>query len=284
MSRKHIARATLACLAAAVVAFGIWSTLPTSQPLQAADVGLIKSVIAPAAVSFADAKTGSIKGKVTFKGTFKELAPIHAKGKADVKDSAVCAAADMPNESLVVDLKGGNGIANVVIYMAKAPEGYKAPPVPKTVTVDFDQKGCRFNPHCLAVRVGQTVLVKSGDSVAHNTHTSPIRSMGFNKIIAPNERQGVPLVYDKAERIPVEVKCDLHTWMKAYHCVQDHPFMVVTDDKGEFELKDVPAGKHTFIVWQESAGYLSKAEMVTVVAGKPTEIDLSYGPDKFKAK
>jgi len=288
MSRKNMVRTVGAALLLTVACVTTWSLWQSIPQVQAADVGLAKSVVAPAAIGFADAKTGSIKGKVVFKGTLPQLKDLHKAGDTNVKDSPVCAAVNMPNESLVIDEKGGNekvgyGLANVCLYMQKAPEGYKAPPVPKE-TVDFDQKGCRFTPHCIVTRVGQTVLVKSGDPIAHNTHTNPVRGKGFNQVIPPNERKGVPLQYDKPERIPVTVKCDLHPFMTAYHCVQDHPFMVFTDAKGEFELKDIPAGKHTFIVWQETAGYLNKTLVVNVVAGKVTPLDLSYTPDKFKSK
>ena len=38
--------------------------------------------------------------------------------------------------------------------------------------------------------------------------------------------------------------------------VQDHPYMAVTDEDGKFEIKNLPAGKHTFKVWHEKVGYL----------------------------
>lgn len=242
----------------------------------AADVTL-PTVLAQA--SLGQTGTGSLSGVITLEGKAPVLAPKVKKGDAGAKDSAVCAAADVPDESLVVGSSGG--IANVFVYLAAPPMGYKAEPPPKDPVV-FDQKGCKFIPHALLVRTGQTVQVKSDDAIAHNTHTNPLRSTPFNQVIKPSDRNGTPLVYDKPDRLPVKVVCDLHSWMSAYHLVQDHPFMAVTDENGKFEIKGLPAGKHTFVIWQERAGYLNRTYMVDIKANQPTDAKLSFPADKFK--
>jgi len=240
--------------------------------------------------------TGILKGKITLKGTPPTLPPVVAKGDPTARDAAVCAAMAVPDESLIV--KDG-AIANVVIYLKKAPKDYKAPPVPANEVV-FDQKDCRFLPRVLTVRVGQTVRVKSGDPIAHNTHTSTFRAKEFNQAIGANDRVGVKLVYDKADNTPVKVKCDLHGWMSAYHVVTEHGLAAFTDDKGQFEIVGIPAGQHEFTVWHERPGYLADKKFflkedadrvkfgttkytisVTVEAGKTTEMNLSFDASKF---
>ncbi|RPI83524.1 MAG: hypothetical protein EHM42_08340 [Planctomycetaceae bacterium] len=185
----------------------------------------------------------------------------------------------MPDESLVVNSKT-KGIANVFVFLAKAPAGYKAGK-PENAEVVFDQKGCQFLPHGLCVQVGQMVRVLSDDAVPHNTHTFPLRNAGFNQTISPNDRKGVELKYSKAEKLPIEVKCDFHTWMKAYHLILDHPFMAVTDADGRFEIKGLPAGKHEFIVWHEKKGYLDRKYSVEIKKGGDAEVELKYGEKNF---
>ena len=53
---------------------------------------------------------------------------LHKKNDPKVKDAdrAICAAEDYFSEELLVNDKAGNGVANVVVYLQKAPEGYKA--------------------------------------------------------------------------------------------------------------------------------------------------------------
>ena len=58
------------------------------------------------------------------------------------------------------------------------------------------------------------------------------------------------------EFLPMQVKCDIHAWMKAYWLVLDHPYMAITDKNGKFNIEKIPEGEHEFIVWHERIGYL----------------------------
>lgn len=81
--------------------------------------------------------TGSVSGVIKFKGAAPELPVLIQKGDKTAKDSEVCAAEAVPDESLVVN-KENNGIANVFVYMRKAPEG--APEAdPASEPIIFDQ-------------------------------------------------------------------------------------------------------------------------------------------------
>jgi plastocyanin len=209
---------------------------------------------------------GTLKGKVEVSGNISPLPALYAKG-ANIKDAAVCAVADIPDES--VQVKDG-GLANVFIYLKKAPK-VAGEPI-KDASLVFDQKNCVFKPHAMVVRVGQTVRVLNNDPLAHNTHTNGKKTAIFNSIVQPNETQGVALVYKLAEQEPISVVCDIHPWMRAYHLPIDHPFVALSGEDGTFEIKDIPAGKHEFKVWHETGGLLEKGLVVTV---KPGDNDLS---------
>lgn len=244
---------------------------------------------AAAALAFADDKpepgTGTLRGVITFKGTAPKRKVIVPKDDPKIQkeeDRKVCAADDLLSDELLVNEKD-NGVANVFIYLQKAPSGYKAPAPPEEPAV-FDQKGCRFVPHALFVRTHQKVLVKSGDPIVHNTHTNPVRNTGFNQAIKPEERDGVALKYDKPETVPVKVVCDFHTWMRGYHLVLDHPFGAITDEDGKFEIKGLPPGSYEFAIWHESGGgvYLNRKQKVEIKADKVTEEKLSFTAAQFK--
>src|SRR5690606_35171102 len=102
---------------------------------------------------------------------------------AAAKDAAVCAAQDVPDDSLIVD-SDTKGIANICLYIRKAPKKIH-PDLAKSEDkeVVFDQKGCRFMPHVLIVRTDQTVLVKSEDPINHNTRTAPFANKAENLIV-----------------------------------------------------------------------------------------------------
>lgn len=224
---------------------------------------------------------GTFTGKVVLSGIAKTLPPLIAMG-ADVKDKEVCAAVDVPDERLV--LGAGNGVANVFVYLPKAPKNGKVIE-PATEPFLFDQKNCRFLPHCVVLPVGQTVKVLSDDSVAHNTHTYPNKNQGVNSGVAPGDREGkLEFTYRKSEAQPLSVKCDYHTWMTAYHLPLDHPYAAVTDADGGFTIPDLPAGKHTFVVWHEAVdgNFVERKLVVEVQSGATTDMQVELSADKLK--
>ncbi|MDA0835090.1 MAG: hypothetical protein O2955_04905 [Planctomycetota bacterium] len=220
---------------------------------------------------------GSLTGQVVIDGPFSALPPLLTAGNVE-KDPAVCGAQDIPNETIVSG--AGGGLANVFIYLEKPPSGAAIPEVPADPAI-FDQKGCVFLPHAMFVRVKQTVKVLNDDPIAHNTHTYPLRSQAFNQLISSGDRVGLDLTYGQPEKIPVQVKCDIHTWMTAYHLPLEHPFAAVTDADGNFEIPDLPSGTHEFKVWHEKIGYVERAYKVTISGGAPTEVKISVGAAKL---
>ena len=56
--------------------------------------------------------------------------------------------------------------------------------------------------------------------------------------------------------------------MTAYIKVFNNPYFAVTDEDGNFKIKDAPAGKYHIVAWQETVGFLSK----TYKKGDPIEI------------
>lgn len=205
----------------------------------------------------ASAQWGAIEGQFVLDGPLPDLKPLVAKGDPSARDAAVCAADGVPNESLVVDPET-KGIANIVVYLRKAPDKVH-PDLAKSAEKEivFDQKACRFLPHILFVRTDQTVLLKSDDPIAHNTRIIPFKNQSVNVIISPQDRKGVPVQMPQAETIPpFPVKCDIHAWMEAHWMIQDHPYVAISGKDGKFKIEKLPAGAHEFRVWQEKSGYV----------------------------
>ena len=112
--------------------------------------------------------------------------------------------------------------------------------------VVLDQKNCEFQPYVLPMHQDQTLVIKSSDPmINHNVRMSPFRNPGKNQTLGPDGKLELKLV---AERVPIEMACDIHPWMKAWVMVFDHPFFTTTATDGSFEIKGVTAGPQKLIL------------------------------------
>ena len=126
---------------------------------------------------------GSIEGQFVLDGPYApEL--LFAQGESQVKDSAICASVDMPDESLVLHPET-KGIANIFVYLQIAPERIHPDQQPIPAKAVLTTKGCRFVPHCGILRAGQILNVKNEDAAAHNAHFSPLKSNVPGSITPP---------------------------------------------------------------------------------------------------
>ncbi len=188
--------------------------------------------------SLASAAGGTISGTVKYQGT----APA-PKAVEVTKDKEVCGLHQHFQEDLIVGSDGG--IANAVVIV----KGAKGEAKPGDVT--FDQKGCDYVPLVLAFPAGSTVKIVNSDGILHNIHTYSTANPSFN-MAQPKFKKVIEQKVEKPEVI--KVTCDAHGWMHGWWVATDTPYFAVTDDKGNYSIKDVPAGDYTVEVWQEKLG------------------------------
>lgn len=191
---------------------------------------------------------GSIQVQVSYSGSPPTPAFINMSG------TPACAALHpnpVPDQSLVVD---SGHVAWAVAYI-KSGLGDRtfAPP---TEPVVIDQKGCLYDPHVVAVMVGQPLQFRNSDQEAHNVHGRPKEVDAWNFLMSrPNSTRDV--IFDKPE-VGIPVSCDVHPWMRAYVSVFDHPYFAVTPRDGTVTLRSVPPGDYVIAVWHETLGTLVK--------------------------
>ncbi|WP_422926068.1 hypothetical protein [Singulisphaera sp. PoT] len=249
---------------------------PTPEPAPAAPAN-------PGA-SAAGEGWGTLKGKITFDGAEPAVKVLVEKGQA-VKDPDFCAAdGTITSERLVVD-GATKGVKNVFVYIPKPtavnPEAQSAALQAEVV---FDQDKCVFKPHVLAVMAGAKIQMKNSDPRTHNIN-SKLRNNGTNPSLSAGASEVFPVL--KPERSPGEVECNVHPWMKAYWMVTENPYFAVTDAKGNFEIKNVPAGTQKVVVWQESVtggGFVTPAtgESVNVKPNEETNFELKIDAGKIR--
>lgn len=219
---------------------GVCTLRMTFQKLLAPAFVLVGSVIANAA------ETGDLKIRFQYGGD----APAESEVKVTA-DVAFCGKQGLMDESLIVDSET-KGLKNVVVQLYTGRGGSKIDPVaPAKREITLDNDSCRFEPHVVIAQVGDTLKVINSDTVGHNANLQFFNNAAKNPMIPPN--QDVKVELTDSEPGIVEVRCNIHPWMKALLLVLDHPFAAVSDKKGEIVIKGIPVGEHTFRVNHESA-------------------------------
>jgi hypothetical protein len=241
-------------LAVTIIVVGFFSGCENRVDLgPIADAASAKSIRAaftskaPAAERKAVTGTGwaTIKGQFVFDGDPPAMPPYAVNKEPDICTDHGKAPLQ---ETLLVD-PGTKGIKNVVVFLRDASrvnDSAKA----KSDTVVFDQKECLFLTHVAALTVGQSLDIKNSDPTGHNTN---IPGMSFNQLIATGG--SVPIKIQKESTVPMPVNCSIHPWMRAYLLTRKDGYFAVTDEKGNFQIANVPAGEPLeFQVWHESGG------------------------------
>ncbi|HEV3340876.1 MAG TPA: hypothetical protein VG125_10985, partial [Pirellulales bacterium] len=248
----------LAC-AALCTAGGCGGTAMTfSQPAPDTSLGQeIRKTSGKAAEAAGETEAAAVTadswGNLTGKFVYDGPDPMPAR-LAITKDEEVCGKHDLKDESLVV---GPNkGLKNVVVFLADKKAAVH-PDYEATAKdmVKYDNNHCAFEPHILPLRTSQTLEIHNSDPLSHNSNLTPLGDSPFNQLISHNN--AVTYNFRKQQNSPVMVTCSIHPWMKGYVFPRDNPYVGVTGVDGSFEIKNLPAGKHEFQVWQEAVNGLA---------------------------
>ncbi|MBN1206920.1 MAG: hypothetical protein JXB05_18700 [Myxococcaceae bacterium] len=205
---------------------------------------------------------GIIEGVVRLAGTPPPPALL------DTSPSVASACGEqVPERSLTVG--EGGALAHVVVSLAEGAalpaEGITPP------AAVLDQKKCSYDPPALAARAGTTLEVRNSDPVMHNVRAVAGAQSVFN-VAMPLEGMSLrkPL---PATPGTLQVKCDVHPWMRAVVRTFDHPYFTTTDTQGRFRL-EVPEGSHTLVLWHPRLPEASRP--VTVKTGETVRLEQSW--------
>lgn len=216
-----------------------------------------------AATEATDAGTASVSGKVSFEGA------VPAAERVPVARDAFCRALHPEGiERRAIEVKEG-GLAHVLVYVKSGLNStFPAPSEPAVI----DQQGCAYVPQVVAVQVGQPLRIRNSDNTFHNVHAWSTVNVAFN-IAQPRKGMEATRTFEKPEAL-FPLRCDIHTWMRAFVAVLPHPFHAVTGPDGTFAIKGIPAGEYEIEAVHEKLKALTAK--VTVKDGEATELNLSF--------
>ena len=138
----------------------------------------------------------------------------------------------------------------MVVSLLRIPKGLPIDTGDKPI--QMDQQKCVFIPHVLLVPAGAEFEVLNSDPLLHNFHTIGKHNKEINIMQTKTKRRRLPLTFPEPDTI--EVVCDVHSWMKAWIIVTEHPYYALTDADGRFRLENVPAGGYRIKACHEELG------------------------------
>jgi plastocyanin len=224
---------------------------------------------------------GTLRGRFVYNGNVPPQGVLYAVGKAKANPEWCAAEQPILEQKVVIDPQS-KGVANVFLWLAKMPEGGKQTAAHEAdwPTV-FDQKNCAFVPHAMVVRTGKPLTITSSDRVNHNVKINAFSNEDANNTLGFGDQ--LMHTYEEAERQPIQVNCDIHTWMTAYQLPIDHPYAAVTNEKGEFVITDLPAGEHEFKIYHESNPRLHGGRLTVTIEPGDNEQTIEVSPAELQA-
>lgn len=148
----------------------------------------------------------------------------------------------------------------------------------KKVKFTLDNQKCRFVPKAAFARSGQTLILKNSDNVGHNCHITTFQQE--HNINIPANKEAELELEDLSDKVPGEVRCDIHKWMDSVIFVRDNPYVAISDETGAFRIENIPAGDWQFQFWHKKAGYLKTLEIKDYEPNRRGVIDVSIEKEK----
>jgi hypothetical protein len=209
---------------------------------------------------------GTVSGVVRFEGPPPEQSIAQLSGWSE------CASQHPQGNPLAGDVLVNDGkVENALVYI-KDGLGDRVFAVPSE-PVNLDQKGCIFFPRVVGVQVDQPLKLLNSDALAHNVHGFAQKAKPWNISLSVKGMNRTVKV-DKPEAV-IEVKCDIHPWMRAYVGAFSHPYFAVSGTDGSFTLRNVPPGEYTLEAWHERFG--TRSQKVSLGTKETKAVEVKFG-------
>jgi plastocyanin len=141
--------------------------------------------------------------------------------------------------------------------------------VPQAAPPVMDQVALTFIPGLLVVRTGHPVEFRNSDDQLHNVRVNEDTTKAGTFNVAIPMREDYRFTFERDGFY--NVGCDIHPAMSATIYSSPSPYNAVTDLSGQFEIRDVPPGSYTAIVFAGA----ERLERAVEVGAARTDIDFT---------
>ena len=109
----------------------------------------------------------------------------------------------------------------------------------------IDQRNLKFIPTVVAVMVGESVDFPNNDKSWHNVYSKGGANDFDLGLYPPGKIRSKKFDKPGVSRI----LCNAHPDMEAFVVVKDHPFFSLADNRGNYQIENVPLGKVRVQTW-----------------------------------
>lgn len=156
-------------------------------------------------------------------------------------------------------------VANPVSFFAK---------LSPTKDAIITQKAQTFIPHILPITKNSTVYFLNEDQFFHNVY-SLTPGARFNIGRRP---PGSPYPIQIKQTGIITLACDIHSHMKSYILSLETPYFTRANEKGNFELKDLPDGAYIIQVYYNVPDKMEKR--IELKDGETLQVDFDVSKEK----
>jgi plastocyanin len=250
------------CLGLGLVFF-LGGKLLGLEPRQFDDLPAHGHTKTPDAVASSDEgyKSGMVQNPGIIQGAIYSRSPAKDKIEKGLDTDPLCVIDNIKERPANALLRIDGRVKNALVFIESIRAGKTFAPENKVIA----QLGCSFSPRIQWAAVGTTLTARNQDSMTHDIlATFPDDTTQHEDLFVGTKKE-ISLNQNGLVRITSK----LHPWMEAYVRVFDHPYVVRTDFKGEFELTSVPPGTYEVSVWHEILG--EQTQRVTVYDNETTD-------------
>ena len=111
---------------------------------------------------------------------------------------------------------------------------------------------CRTPKYVIGARNGETLLLENTDPIRHEIVAYEFTGGGVNQrshrpVDANTSQTRDIFVKSKTENFLI--KCNLHPFLQSRGIIVENPYYAITDEEGNFSIKDVPPGTYKVVAW-----------------------------------
>jgi len=136
---------------------------------------------------------------------------------------------------------------------------------------------CHTPKYVIGAHNGETLLLENKDPVRHEIVAYEFTDRGVDqrshRPVDANTSQTRD-IFVKGDTKKILIKCNLHPFLQSRGVIVDNPYYVITDEEGNFSIKDIPPGTYKVIAWHPFIP--NQIGTITIEPGSQSTINFEF--------